>query len=540
MNTKKFRSIRVKLVFLLFLSASIALTIVLIKTFAFTYVNERQDGLQSLSKFTSIIGENLIASVEFEDEGTALSTLNSLKFSSDIEAAYIYTNPEDVFASYQSSESDAIFENEVIPYLYKNNNIKDAFEVSELGILAVNTPLISDGDYLGSLIIISNLNSFKKAIFDQVFTLLIASALSLIIIVILAFKLERIFTLPIFELKKAMDQVSKDDRYSVHTNFKSNDEFKSLFDGFNYMLSAIREKSEQMQIANKKVETSLLESKSLNEKLSGLSKDLSRYLSPQVYESIFLGKSKANISSSRKKLTVFFSDIKGFTELTDTLETESLTEVLNSYLNAMSKIALKHGGTIDKFIGDAILIFFGDPYSKGEQEDAIACTSMAIEMRREMIRLRKMWSGKGFVRPLQIRAGITTGYCTVGNFGSNERMDYTIIGNQVNLASRLESSAEVNEIQISYSTYVLIKDVIKCIEKGELSVKGFGYPIKTFQVDDFIGEIESKHEFVKENDGFFIDLDTEKISSEEKKEQIRYTLKEALSLIDEKNEDSNL
>ena len=526
--------------FLLFLSAMIALTIVLIKTFAFTYVNERQDGLQSLSKFTSIIGENLIASVEFEDEGTALSTLNSLKFSSDIEAAYIYTNPEDVFASYQSSESEAIFKNEVIPYLYKNNNIKDAFEVSELGILAVNTPLISDGDYLGSLIIISNLNSFKKAIFDQVFTLLIASALSLIIIVILAFKLERIFTLPIFELKKAMDQVSKDDRYSVHTNFKSNDEFKSLFDGFNYMLSAIREKSEQMQIANKKVETSLLESKSLNEKLSGLSKDLSRYLSPQVYESIFLGKSKANISSSRKKLTVFFSDIKGFTELTDTLETESLTEVLNSYLNAMSKIALKHGGTIDKFIGDAILIFFGDPYSKGEQEDAIACTSMAIEMRREMIRLRKMWSGKGFVRPLQIRAGITTGYCTVGNFGSNERMDYTIIGNQVNLASRLESSAEVNEIQISYSTYVLIKDVIKCIEKGELSVKGFGYPIKTFQVDDFIGEIESKHEFVKENDGFFIDLDTEKISSEEKKEQIRYTLKEALSLIDEKKEDSNL
>ena len=86
----------------------------------------------------------------------------------------------------------------------------------------------------------------------------------------------------------------------------------------------------------------------------------------------------------------------------------------------------------------------------------------------------------------------------------------------------------------------MIKDVIKCIEKGELSVKGFGYPIKTFQVDDFIGEIESKHEFVKENDGFFIDLDTEKISSEEKKEQIRYTLKEALSLIDEKKEDSNL
>ena len=111
-----------------------------------------------------------------------------------------------------------------------------------------------------------------------------------------------------------------------------------------------------------------------------LASKLSKYLSPQVYESIFSGKKNAIIEASRKKLTVFFSDIKGFTEITDRLEPEVLSSLLNNYLNEMSKIALKYGGTIDKFVGDAILIFFGDPETKGEKEDALACVSMAIEM----------------------------------------------------------------------------------------------------------------------------------------------------------------
>jgi adenylate cyclase len=92
---------------------------------------------------------------------------------------------------------------------------------------------------------------------------------------------------------------------------------------------------------------------------------LSKYLSPQVYASIFSGEKNVKIEAYRKKLTVFFSDIKGFTELTNRLEPEDLSSLLNSYLNEMSKIAVKYGGTIDKFVGDAILIFFGDPETKG-------------------------------------------------------------------------------------------------------------------------------------------------------------------------------
>lgn len=123
------------------------------------------------------------------------------------------------------------------------------------------------------------------------------------------------------------------------------------------------------------------------------------------------------------------------------MESEGLTHLLNHYLTEMSQIALAHGATIDKFIGDAILIFFGDPETKGAKEDALACVRMAIEMRDRMQELHLLWRDSRIERPLRCRMGIHTDYCTVGNFGSEDRMDYTIIGGGVNTASRLEASA---------------------------------------------------------------------------------------------------
>jgi class 3 adenylate cyclase len=118
--------------------------------------------------------------------------------------------------------------------------------------------------------------------------------------------------------------------------------------------------------------------------LEALSKKLSKYLSPQVYSSIFSGSKEVKIASSRKKLTVFFSDIADFTATTEDLESEELTTVLNHYLTEMSEIALAHGATIDKYIGDAILAFFGDPETKGVKEDGMACVNMAIAMQERM------------------------------------------------------------------------------------------------------------------------------------------------------------
>ena len=244
------------------------------------------------------------------------------------------------------------------------------------------------------------------------------------------------------------------------------------------------------------------------DKIEQLASKLSRYLSPQVYQSIFSGKKNVKIEAYRKKLTVFFSDIKGFTEITDRLEPEVLSTLLNSYLNEMSKIALKYGGTIDKFVGDAILIFFGDPETKGDKEDAYSCVLMALEMQERMHHLKNLWEGQGITNPLEIRIGINTGYCNVGNFGSENRLDYTIIGGEVNLASRLESNAMAGQILISKETHALIKKHIVCEKKDEIKVKGIAHKIQTYQVVGSYENVAKKRKILnKKFDGFNLNID---------------------------------
>ncbi|WP_434456013.1 adenylate cyclase [Stutzerimonas urumqiensis] len=252
-------------------------------------------------------------------------------------------------------------------------------------------------------------------------------------------------------------------------------------------------------------------------KAARLARNLAKYLSPQVWESIFNGKRHVRLETQRKKLTVFFSDIKGFTELAEELEAEALTDLLNTYLTEMSRIALKHGGTIDKFVGDCVMVFFGDPTTQGAKKDAVAAVSMAIAMRKHMKVLRQHWRARGITKPLEIRMGLNTGYCTVGNFGADTRMDYTIIGRDVNLASRLESAAEAGEILISHETYSLVKDLIMCRDKGQIPVKGFSRPVQIYQVVDFRRDLGATSSYLEhELPGFSMYLDTNGVQNFDK------------------------
>ncbi len=250
--------------------------------------------------------------------------------------------------------------------------------------------------------------------------------------------------------------------------------------------------------------------------LEQLSNQLAKYLSPQVYDSIFSGKQEVKVASSRKKLTVFFSDIAGFTETADRLESEELSQLLNHYLTEMSRIALDHGATIDKYVGDAILIFFGDPETKGVKEDALDCVTMAIAMRKRMHDLADIWRESGIEIPLQVRMGMHTGYCTVGNFGSEDRMDYTIIGGTVNTASRLESLATPGEILISYETYAQAKDQIHCEERGHIEVKGIAYPVTIYQVMDTYENLGKDRKHLREDHpNVKLDLDLDAMSADD-------------------------
>jgi len=267
----------------------------------------------------------------------------------------------------------------------------------------------------------------------------------------------------------------------------------------------------------------------VNLKLEDFSSKLSKYFSPQVYQSIFSGELDVSVQSARKPLTIFFSDLQNFTELTERLEPEILTELLTNYFTEMSRIAIKWGGTIDKFIGDAILIFFGDPVHNGNQEDAIACVSMALEMLKKLEELRSKWRERGLSREMNLRIGIHSGICTVGNFGSEDRLDYTVIGNSVNLASRLESNAKKNTILISEDTYLLVKDKVNCKSVEEISVKGISYPVKTYIVQGLSKISSRKNKALKENiPGLNLSLDSSKI---ENSEAVLKVLKDAMNLI---------
>ena len=177
------------------------------------------------------------------------------------------------------------------------------------------------------------------------------------------------------------------------------------------------------------------------------------------------------------------------------------------------------------------MVFFGDPDSRGEKKDALACVNMALAMRDKMKYLREKWLEQGISHPLHVRMGINTGYCPVGNFGSEDRMDYTIIGGEVNLASRLESLADEDSILISYESYALVKERVKCEERKEANVKGIAYPVQFFEVIESLARHDidpassaQYDKFSQQQKGFRLELDL----SEADRSQVRLKLQEVI------------
>ena len=219
-----------------------------------------------------------------------------------------------------------------------------------------------------------------------------------------------------------------------------------------------------------------------NKRLRNVQKQISKYIDPNVAEKIFEGEFTAELSHRRTKLTMFFSDIQEFTQFTDASDPEDVAKLLNDYLGEMAQIVRTWGGTIPQFTGDSIYAIFGAPDSQGERDDALSCVHMAVEMQERMKTLREKWWNQGIQLPFEIRCGIHTGMANVGNYGSEGFMEYSAIGLNTNLASRLEQVCKPGEIYLSHATWALVKDEIPCEEVGTIEVKGFHYPIQTYRV----------------------------------------------------------
>ena len=286
-----------------------------------------------------------------------------------------------------------------------------------------------------------------------------------------------------------------------------------------------RRQALQINGMNRELETA-------NEFLATLSMKISRYLSPQIYKSIFSGQRDVVIQTERKKLTIFFSDIKDFTATTERLQPEQITRLLNEYFTEMSAIALKYGGTIDKFVGDAMLIFFGDPETKGEAEDAVACLRMALEMQHRIAELNVKWRNEGVEFPFRVRMGVNTGYCNVGNFGSADRMDYTIIGAEANLAARLQAMAEAGRVVVSYETYALVRSILVAHPLPPITMKGISREVVPYLVEGMLDASGTKMEIVSEHmTGLDLYLDPAMIDAKTS-ERVAGVLRQALDTLE--------
>jgi len=205
---------------------------------------------------------------------------------------------------------------------------------------------------------------------------------------------------------------------------------------------------------------------------------LRRYLSPKLAEKILSSEDTLWTEPQRKMMTVVFTDIRGFSSLTDSLEPEELFQLLSRYHSEMIRIVHNYDGTLNKIVGDGLLIFFGDPIPMDDHADR--AVRMAMDMERKVADLSHEWNRYG--HRLGVGIGINSGFVTVGNVGSDAYRDYTVIGNQVNVASRLETTAGPGQILISQRTYHMLKDAIVVDEMGDIEVKGIHTPVKAYSV----------------------------------------------------------
>jgi adenylate cyclase len=174
--------------------------------------------------------------------------------------------------------------------------------------------------------------------------------------------------------------------------------------------------------------------------------------------------------------------VVGFTEAADQMEPEDLSALLNEYLSEMAGIADAFGATVNQFVGDGIMIFFGAPEATTDRDHALRAVHMALAMQRRMGELCEKWFKEGIQTPFRARIGINTGVASVGDFGSEGRTTYSAIGNQTNLTARIQAHCEPGKALISHTTWALVKDEIPCDERGEIEVKGLHYPVRIYEV----------------------------------------------------------
>lgn len=320
-------------------------------------------------------------------------------------------------------------------------------------------PILLRGDinsYVGEVQIGISLSGVEMAISMAEMKLQFAALIAILAGLVFVIALVRFITNPVRKIVRGMEEVGRGN-LEVHVMVKTQDELELIANTFNNMVEGLREKERMRDIMNKVV------SKEIAEELM---------------------KRGINLGGEERVVTMLFSDIRGFTSMSEKMSPPEIVSILNEYMTEMVEIINKYRGVVDKFVGDEIMVIYGAPLSYGEVLDAKLAVATAVDMIKRVKELHQKWEKEG--KPLLTPGiGINTGVVVAGNMGSRDRLSYTVIGDAVNTASRLCSSAGKLQILISETTYNLVKEFVKVNELEPIKVKGKEKPLKVYEVLDY-------------------------------------------------------
>ncbi|HEX2154015.1 MAG TPA: adenylate/guanylate cyclase domain-containing protein [Acidimicrobiia bacterium] len=306
-------------------------------------------------------------------------------------------------------------------------------------------------------------------------TVALFSGVSLLTALAMGAVLSWSLTRPVRQIDVALARIADGDFHQI-VQVPNRDEFGRLTVNLNRTSTQLAALYDDLSELNNNLE------KKIEQQLAQLQRTerLRRYVSPQVADAILTGEAPIQFASVRRNLTILYSDIRGFTQMAERMEPEELIDALNEYFSAGTEIVFSNGGTLDKYLGDGILAFFGDPIPF--EDHAERAVASAFEMIKTVDKLRETWMRSA--EELSIGIGISTGYVTVGNIGSATRTDYTVVGNHVNVSARLATAAEPGQILVSERTLAAVRDNVEWTPVEDLVMKGVKRPVRVYAVSE--------------------------------------------------------
>lgn len=337
--------------------------------------------------------------------------------------------------------------------------VADAFISDEFGnVLRAHAPVRNRaGEIVGAVVVEAPADWVEQKMRPIHMSAFIAMLLAMLISIPAALYISRRTSRPLTELHTAVERIGKGD-FDTPLAVTSRDEFGSVALAVNAMALGLKERDR-------------------------VKSTFAHYVSQQVMDSILKSGTEVKLTGDRRRVSVLFCDIRGFSTMSEKMPPEKVVALLNDYFEAMVEVIFRNNGTLDKFIGDGMMVIFGAPEDDQHQEERAVKT--ALEMQQDLRRLTKKWEPEGI--SIRIGIGINSGPAVVGNIGSSRRMDYTAIGDTVNLASRLESATKELGVGILISeyTYNAVRGLFRFREIGSIHVKGRTEPVLTYTpIDD--------------------------------------------------------